>query len=110
MEITRLYALVGTSLIPRTRFIRGKYIFKFLKVCTRFILKNHLIATYPYTRAENSSTGCTNIFHEFCKCSISVRSVVNQTKKNTLQTILFTVINVFFKAETFASRADLSEL
>ena len=25
-----------------------------LKVCTRFVLKNHLSATYPYVRTENS--------------------------------------------------------
>ena len=38
-----------------------------LKVCTRFVLKNHLTATYPCISAENSSTGCTSIFHRFSK-------------------------------------------
>ena len=36
------------------------------KVCTRFVMKNHLTATYSYIRDENSSTGCTSI-HDFCK-------------------------------------------
>ena len=31
-------------------------------------LKNHLTATYPYMRAENSSTGCTlHLARGFCK-------------------------------------------
>ena len=38
------------------------------------VLKNHLTATYPYIRAENSSTGCMNILRGYRKmlwyCSI----------------------------------------
>ena len=40
---------------------------KLLKLCTRFILKNHLTAIYPYICAENSSTGFTSIHRGFCK-------------------------------------------
>ena len=32
-----------------------------------FVMKNHLSATYPYIRAENSSIGCMRINHWFCK-------------------------------------------
>ena len=65
-------------------------------------MKNHLTDTYPYIRAENSSTGYTSILHGFCKmlryCNIFVHfesalSIVNQRKNNT-----FIVLNVFFKA------------
>ena len=40
---------------------------KLLNVCTRFVLKNHPTAIYPYFRAENSSTGCTSIHRGVCK-------------------------------------------
>ena len=37
-------------------------------VCTRFVLKkNHLAVSYPYIRAENSSSGCISIHRGFCK-------------------------------------------
>ena len=83
--------------------------FVFRSESTRFVLKNHLTATYPYIRAVNSSTGCTSIHHGFCKmlwyCSIlfyieSVRSVVNQRNNNNI----FTGLNVFFKALNFRVR------
>ena len=50
------------------------YKWKLLKVCTRFVLKNHPTATYQCINAENSSTGCMSILCRFHKllwyCSI----------------------------------------
>ena len=70
-------------------------------------IENHMTATYPYIRAENSSTGCTSkhggFFEMLLYCSVlncfilnvrSVRSVVNQRKNSNI----FIGLNVFFKA------------
>ena len=37
-------------------------------VCTRFVLKNHISATYPYIRSENNFTGCRVYPVGFVKC------------------------------------------
>ena len=67
-----------------------------------FVLKNHLTATYPHIRVENSPTSCTSIHRGFCKmlwyCGIlfyfeSVRPIENQRKNNNI----YTGLNVFFK-------------
>ena len=87
-----------------------------LRYTAVFVLKNHLTASYLYIRAENSSTGCMNILHGFCKmlwyCSIlfilnhSGQMWIKQQKVK----ILFTVINVFCKALNFRFLTDLSEV
>ena len=46
------------------------------------MLNYHLTATYPYIRAENSSTGCTSIHRLFCTCKcfdIAVFCFFNQS-------------------------------
>ena len=49
-------------------------------------MKNHLTGANLYIRAENSSTGCTNILRGFCKmlwyCSILF--ILNQQKSNNI--------------------------
>ena len=99
-----VHAILCTCRLSRRHnCITESAITKPLKVCTRFVLKNHLTAIYSYILAENSSTGFTSIHRGLCKmlwyCSIlfyfeSVLSIVNLRKENNR----FTVLNLFFKA------------
>ena len=80
-----------------------------LKVCTRFVLKNHLTATYQYIRAVNSSsTGCTNIHRGLCKilwyCSI-LFSVNCELKKK-----YFYWFKYILQSVNLSLLTDLSEL
>ena len=67
---------------------------------TRFVLKSHLTATYPYIRAENSAIGafvkCLDIA-EFCFIlKLSGQLWIKEKNNN-----IFNGLNVFFKALNF---------
>ena len=80
------YTLLFTQLLyvlVVAQFLEAKR--KLLKVCTWFVLKNHLTAIYPYIRAENSSSAV------FCFI------FKNQSGQFWIKNNIFTDLKVFFK-------------
>ena len=78
----RMEGLLSIKFLLFFKFSRKFAEAKALKVCTRFVLKNHLTASYLYIRAENSSSGCTWTYTVgFVKCfDIAVfRSILKQS-------------------------------